>query len=244
MSPPIRGTTPDGKHVEIDLGTPTGIGRAFSWRRAATPVVEEGELRDLSCPDEPGEVYRPFDYPILPTALSQVVDERSARKFARDFGLLGYAPAGEEWKRDGYFSIRITSEERPHEPLAWVLVQARSVRLAMTLIEALQRGDGDASITRVLESRLALAPQEAAALRRRRPREWSRQLASNFLIERRPLTMGDRILGYFHVYELAYGSTGVRREGEFMPRQRARQGGCPSSSQTSSTPTRRGFAGR
>jgi len=102
--------------------------------------------------------YDPYDRVELANALAKVSDERSALRFARQFGLLGYDELLLSLEGEA-----VTAEMRGQQPdplldtgalkelldglggelgdpLPWLFAQARSVRLALDLIEALPGG--------------------------------------------------------------------------------------------------------
>ncbi len=142
-------------HVEVDR---------VSWRAGDEPFV-----KGLVINYEPDEVrrraYRPQDVPNLPNALSKVVDERSACDFVRRYGLLGYCEllvptlledewadfkAGAEVDESREAAIRgEVGRLAGGDPLPWFLAQARSVRFATELLEALQ-GDSAEEVGAVL----------------------------------------------------------------------------------------------
>ena len=102
--------------------------------------------------------YDPYARVEIANALAKVSDERSALRFARQFGLLGYdelllsldarAASAEEQGRqaDPLLDTRSVSHLLDElggelgDPLPWLLAQARSVRFALDLIEALPGG--------------------------------------------------------------------------------------------------------
>jgi len=112
----------------------------------------------LECenPREGGLSYDPFQRISLPNALARVKDERSAVRFARAYGLLGYADfLNFQWQDltlvdrrrmfddplldEGQLKELLRSLDDYGDPMPWLLAQARSVRLAMELIEAIGR---------------------------------------------------------------------------------------------------------
>ena len=115
--------------------------------------------RDCANPLEGRISYDPYKRYDLPNALARVTDERSALRFARVYGLLGYADLlGWRWAeitsvdRRRLFDEPLLDEKRlaelvrdlegePGDPMPWLLAQARSVRLTLELIEALARQD-------------------------------------------------------------------------------------------------------
>ncbi len=116
------------------------------------PVAISAALR------EGAEHYDPYGTPELTNALSKVVDERSALRFARRYGLLGYAGVLFALKGQAASSERRGREADPlldrrgvdrlfrdlhgdyGDPLPWLYGQARSVRLALALVQALPQG--------------------------------------------------------------------------------------------------------
>lgn len=118
-----------------------------NWRMRRGPLVRQarGWLLGDGLGLE-GEPYRLADYPNLPNVVAKLHDNRSTRRFIRRFGLLGYSElilAGEtpEFGDPPY--------DGGADPLFWMFAQARAVRLATEMIEALQHDD--ATILAALE---------------------------------------------------------------------------------------------
>lgn len=119
-----------------------------SWRAGDKPFVEGLVVNDRS--DEARRrAYRPQDFPLLPNALSKVKDERSALDFVRKWGLLGYSELllstlrlfdeSAEGDEDKERAVRAEVDQLAGgDPLPWFLAQAKSVRFATELVEALQ----------------------------------------------------------------------------------------------------------
>jgi hypothetical protein len=105
-----------------------------------------------------GKSYDAFARPALPNALAKVVDEKSALRFARVYGLPDYASfirAEEENERaygreDRFRELRnLAVRWHARDPLDWVFAQARSVRFVLELLEALSHGASEtASVLR------------------------------------------------------------------------------------------------
>jgi hypothetical protein len=107
---------------------------------------------------EGAEHYDPYERPELASALEKVTDEKSALRFARSFGLPGYGEVllaieteAESALLDGrapdplldleaLARLREEGGGRFGDPLPWIYAQARSVRLALELVEALPSG--------------------------------------------------------------------------------------------------------
>jgi hypothetical protein len=113
------------------------------------PVLEpNGYLADRAALDTRRTPYSPLEAPNLPNAFAKVVDAKSAVRFAKRFGLLGYSNLvlGDHHHADeGSHPQARELEAAGHGDLfTWTLAQARTVRLAIDLIETLQNGpDGD-----------------------------------------------------------------------------------------------------
>lgn len=116
-----------------------------------TPMVEvNGYLTDRDAPRAKRIPYSPSDEANLPNALAKVVDVKSAVRFAKRFGLLGYSKLvlneGCRLANDSHPQAAELDEAGHGDLFTWVLAQARTVRLAIDLIEALQNGsDADVS---------------------------------------------------------------------------------------------------
>lgn len=110
-----------------------------------------------------GRWYDPFDYPNLPNALARVYTEKDVVDFVQAYGMLGYRrtelPEGEKTYR-GFFG----------EPVDWILSQARTVRFALRIINALQF-PGDAVLLDVLKT-------ECREIRQPSPAEWEAALSA------------------------------------------------------------------
>jgi len=124
-------------HRLLDWGAPTAI----------DPALLEGVVH-----------YDPYDHPESANALAKVTDERSALRFARRFGLLGYGEtlleieaelANRERRgigsdplldRQAVARLRAATEPGFGDPLTWLYAQARAVRLVLDLIAALPKG--------------------------------------------------------------------------------------------------------
>ncbi len=84
-------------------------------------VLAQGEFEHL--------LYNPMDYRHLPNAFAKVKDEKTAIRFAKRWGLLGYN--------------RLHDLHDMPEPLDWVLRQARSVRFVLNLLEKYNNSNYD-----------------------------------------------------------------------------------------------------
>jgi hypothetical protein len=146
-----------------DLGTHT---RWFFPAPKAT--VEEGMVRGLPTEPEGLSPYDPFERVELPAALARICDEKSALRFARRYGPLGYAGllaaaveeayrAGDEEGRKRYSKLLWRHWREGTEPLNWVLAQARGVRLVLDLLEALE-WDNDVHVESVVRTHRFFSP--------------------------------------------------------------------------------------
>jgi len=176
----------DIAHEELDLS-----GRTRGWRRGADPRLEAGVLLDKV--EEPQRaIYQPFEEPNLPNALAKVTDEKSALRFALNYGSLGFADlvAAEALGDDEEFDeddpvLAALQRIQWGDPLDWVLAQAASVRLAIELIEAL--GDEEVSLDSVLD-RYRLRSTEVTAIAKPEPGGERRLAAAVF-----SLALGTRV---------------------------------------------------
>jgi hypothetical protein len=119
-------------------------GRRFGWPEGGRPFIDErGVLRD-AVEEAERDSYSPFFQPHLPNQLARARDERRALDFVRRYGPLGFAElAIAEVVRRGADDdererlIASLEEMGWGDPLNWLLAQARSVRMALEIIEAL-----------------------------------------------------------------------------------------------------------
>lgn len=116
MNPPLRHSWEPGR---------------FTLRRSEEPFIDENG--DLEQSIALGGSYCPTDYPNLPNVFAKVRDERTALRFARKFGLLGYS------------GLTPSSETRFGDPMRWVLLQAATVRFTGELVESLSQEGSEAA---------------------------------------------------------------------------------------------------
>ena len=137
------------------MATPEGVRNRTAFWPAAEPRISEGRLEDARpdrhkwTRDQLEKGYDPFERRSLPNALAKVVDDKSALRFARVYGLPDYASfvRAEEQQERAHGSderrrelSRLALRWRARDPLEWVFAQARSVRFALELLEALPHG--------------------------------------------------------------------------------------------------------
>ena len=117
------------------------------WPRGAKPYVDKhGVLNEATAQSEL-LTYAPFEDNALATAAAKVVDEKSALRFVRAYGLFGYSGllgrdvednneigAGPHWDE--------LVELDGGEPLDWVVAQSRGIRFALELVASFH-GAGD-----------------------------------------------------------------------------------------------------
>lgn len=117
------------------------------WRRGGAPIVDERNVLADPIDEALREAYEPGRFASLPNFFAKVMDARSAVRFARRFGLLGYssiavAPLLEDHLVSDPLQEALTAQEVRElgygDPLHWVLAQSRSVRFVIELICALQ----------------------------------------------------------------------------------------------------------
>jgi hypothetical protein len=132
----------------------------WTWPRLLRPTIDKrGLLREAATNTERERLseellYDPFTQRELPNALAKVVDRRSALRFARRHGRLGYTELleGAYWRG----TDALIEEKRQRalledlgtdvgDPLEWMLAQAKTVCFVMELVVALQEGDEDAT---------------------------------------------------------------------------------------------------
>lgn len=129
--------------IELSALSPQEAG-PWTWPRGGKPYVDKHGVLNAASADG---VYAPFDDADLPNAAAKIVDERSALRFARAYGLLGYSGllGADMLEADqlggGPLWDRLT-ELDGGDPLEWVIAQSQCLRFALEIVAALQ-GEGD-----------------------------------------------------------------------------------------------------
>ena len=116
------------------------------------------------------EFYYPFDFSYLPNQLAKVIDENSAIKFVNSYGSLGYKEffGEKEFLKEELWPLKYGDN---CDPFDWFLLQAKTIRLALYLIEAIYENGGrdlkklikKDSITRNIEDKTNNSTKEEIA---------------------------------------------------------------------------------
>ena len=106
------------------------------------------------------EFYHPFDFSYLPNQLAKVIDENSAIKFVNSYGSLGYKEFfdEEQFLNEELWPLRYGDN---CDPFDWFLLQTKTIRFVLYLIEAIYENGGkdlkelieEDSITRDIEDK-------------------------------------------------------------------------------------------
>lgn len=97
-----------------------------------------------------GERYAPFDFPNLPNRLASVETSNDVIRFVGRYGVLGYQTFTEHQ--------RLGDEWFEGDPVNWFLLQARTIRFALQLIQATQENQPDEKIKTLIFSNTVDVP--------------------------------------------------------------------------------------
>ena len=151
-------TKEDMDIIEIGSPSPPEQSGPWRWSRGAKPYVDKHGVLDEAVAWDELLDYAPFEDPALPTHAAKVLDERSALRFVRGYGL---------FRHSGLLLSDVVDKNEigggPHwdelveldggEPLDWVIAQSRSIRFALELVASLH-GTGDPTATVLARYRL------------------------------------------------------------------------------------------
>lgn len=110
------------------------------------------------------EPYHPFDFPNLPNILAKVDNTDSAIDFVKKYGVLGYHAFFPELENKAGYGLGYVYEKG--DPIDWLLAQARTVRFALHLINAINNKDEEDTKTFILN---AMVQVQANMLRKEAP---------------------------------------------------------------------------
>lgn len=123
------------------IASPDGAGRA-------TVKVENGRIFYA----QRWSVYHPLNFPNLPNRLAHAESTTGAVKFVESYGILGYHSLIAEQSDDELFTTG--------DPLGWFLHQAKTVRFALQIINALQENKTEEQLSDLINNEMMLVPMK------------------------------------------------------------------------------------
>lgn len=96
------------------------------------------------------EGYHPFNFPNLPNRLAHVESTKDITQFVERYGVLGYQELIQENPRLDTYTVG--------DPVDWFLQQAKTVRFALQLINAVQEDKDEEQIKKLIYSAQVLVP--------------------------------------------------------------------------------------